>query len=340
MTLLIDPYRFASAVSLPPTDIVWPGTHSAVEDAPLGTVIGGTLSFVDPDVGATGTFSLANDANGLFGISGTNVIITGVLDYETVTSHNITIRITDNAGLTYDEVFAVTVTDIDETPPPNPPPEGEIVDDGSFINPPVVTEVDDAIKVHGKKDGSTGKFLYEFGPPVAGMRYTVQYDPDFTLMTLQGKKAMIGFGFKHQNDFHIVGLKGDGSTGLNAYAVYGANLWNKDVGFSINDAGPAAFGTQAGPNLIQLHISADGLTYTLRTSGDGSTWTDEYTNVPLPPFDDVSEPTQFGIAGFFDETDTGSFSVAITVWHDLAVRPLGGIWPYATPLPYVIFRRS
>jgi hypothetical protein len=31
-----------------------------------------------------------------------------------------------------------------------------------------------------------------------------------------GKEAFVGFGFKVDNDFHFVGNKGDGATGLNA----------------------------------------------------------------------------------------------------------------------------
>lgn len=100
-----------------PTDITWAGSHTVAEDASVSTVIGGSLSFSDPDAGATGTFTLTDDAGGLFDIDGTNVIVAGALDYETAASHNITVRFTDQGGLTYDEVFAVTVTDVVEAPP-------------------------------------------------------------------------------------------------------------------------------------------------------------------------------------------------------------------------------
>lgn len=110
---------FASAgpPNAAPTDITWGGSHSVAEDAALGTVIGGALSFTDPDVGDTGTFSMIDDAGGLFELNGSNqVVVAGALDYETATSHNITIRFTDAGGLSYDEVFAITVTDVSEAP--------------------------------------------------------------------------------------------------------------------------------------------------------------------------------------------------------------------------------
>jgi hypothetical protein len=55
----------------------------------------------------------------------------------------------------------------------------------------------------------------------------------------QGKLAMVGFGLKNNNDFHIVGLRGDGSTGLHKYKVNGTppNGWNKDTGHTTSDGG-------------------------------------------------------------------------------------------------------
>ncbi len=190
--------------------------------------------------------------------------------------------------------------------------------------------VDGAVKLHGKKAaGSSGKFIFSIGALQAGYRYTMQYDPDFSLMSLQGKKALVGFGFKQGNDFRLTGLKGDGSTGLHAYEVSGDNLWNQTSGFTVEDGGAALHGTQAGPNWLQLEVSADGETYTLRSSADGLVWDDEFTDVVPDPFGDVISPTQSGIAAFFDATDTGSFSIAISLWTAEVYDPFVGAVVYS-----------
>ncbi|USE37007.1 cadherin repeat domain-containing protein [Endozoicomonas sp. SCSIO W0465] len=69
------------------------------EDAQPGTEVG-QVQASDAD-GDTLTFSLTDDAGGLFAIDGATGVITvaGVLDYETASSHQLTVRVADPAGL-------------------------------------------------------------------------------------------------------------------------------------------------------------------------------------------------------------------------------------------------
>ena len=73
----------------------------------------------DADAGDVLTYSIiaGNDA-GLFGIdSATGALhLAGTLDYETATSHTITIQVEDTAGLTDTAEVTINVTDVDETP--------------------------------------------------------------------------------------------------------------------------------------------------------------------------------------------------------------------------------
>ena len=39
-----------------------------------------------------------------------------LLDYESATSHSVTVRVTDAGGLTYDETFAINLTNVNEVP--------------------------------------------------------------------------------------------------------------------------------------------------------------------------------------------------------------------------------
>ena len=84
------------------------------ENSPNGRLVG-TVAATDPDAGETFTYTLIDDAGGRFTIDASTGQITvadgSLLDYETQTSHNITIRVTDSGGITYDEVFTINLAD-------------------------------------------------------------------------------------------------------------------------------------------------------------------------------------------------------------------------------------
>ncbi|MEY9591315.1 Ca2+-binding RTX toxin-like protein [Bradyrhizobium yuanmingense] len=97
-----------------PSDATLSGGTTA-ENSGNGVVVG-TVAGVDPDNGAVLTYSLVDDAGGRFAINATTgqiLVANGaLLDYESTTAHNVTVRVTDQGGLTYDEVFALNVTDV------------------------------------------------------------------------------------------------------------------------------------------------------------------------------------------------------------------------------------
>ncbi len=101
-----------------PTDLTL-SANTVAENAANGTAVG-TVSATDQDAGETFTYSLVNDQGGRFAIDANTGVVTvadsSLLDYETATSHNLTIRVTDSGGATYDEVMAVNLTDSNETP--------------------------------------------------------------------------------------------------------------------------------------------------------------------------------------------------------------------------------
>ncbi|WP_208867833.1 cadherin domain-containing protein, partial [Mesorhizobium delmotii] len=84
------------------------------ENSANGTVIG-TLSAIDPDAGDALTYSLVDDAGGLFALSGDQLLVNGPLDFEAATSHEVRVRVTDTAGNTGDRIFTIGVTDVDDT---------------------------------------------------------------------------------------------------------------------------------------------------------------------------------------------------------------------------------
>lgn len=192
--------------------------------------------------------------------------------------------------------------------------------DGLEEQPVVTVKATGDVSISGKvKAGSFGKFVFPLATIVSDRQYTFRYDPDFSRLTKQGKLAMVGFGLKTSNDFHIIGLRGNGSTGLDKYKVYGTppSGWNKQTGHTEVDGDAPVNGTQAGPNWIRLATSTDGTTYTFSTSPDGVTWSAEYSGSSPTPFTNVSGVTTFGIALWFDNTDTGPFDVVIDQYVDI-----------------------
>ncbi|MDJ0803562.1 MAG: DUF2341 domain-containing protein, partial [Desulfobacterales bacterium] len=94
-------------------------TLEVEENSPNGTVVG-TITASDPDAGDTLTYSLLDDAGGRFEIlpaSGVIRVADGsLLNYDSSTSHNVTVRVSDALSNTYDEVFTIQVTDLNEPP--------------------------------------------------------------------------------------------------------------------------------------------------------------------------------------------------------------------------------
>ena len=89
-------------------------TTAVVENAPNGKLVG-TVAASDDDAGETFTYALVDNAGGRFAIDAATGAVTvadgSLLDYETATSHDITVRVTDSGGLSYDRVFTIELAD-------------------------------------------------------------------------------------------------------------------------------------------------------------------------------------------------------------------------------------
>jgi len=117
------PKTFAKSVTIlvtnvneAPTDITL-SANSIPENTLAGSIIG-TLSTTDVDAGDTFTYSIDLDADAKFAISGDILIVrTGAsFDFETATSHVVTVRSTDAVGLFTPKTFTITITNVNEAP--------------------------------------------------------------------------------------------------------------------------------------------------------------------------------------------------------------------------------
>jgi Ca2+-binding RTX toxin-like protein len=87
---------------------------SVLENAKVGDAIG-VFSATDPENKEL-TFSLVDDAGGLFEISGSTLRVKGNLDYETSKDHKVRIKVSDADGHIVFEDFSISVENSDEGP--------------------------------------------------------------------------------------------------------------------------------------------------------------------------------------------------------------------------------
>ena len=95
-----------------------PAANSVDENSVFGTVVGVTSLAIDLDATDVVTYSLDDNAGGRFSIDNNSGVVTvsGSLDHESSSSHNITIRASSTDGSTATQVLLISVSDINEAP--------------------------------------------------------------------------------------------------------------------------------------------------------------------------------------------------------------------------------
>lgn len=103
-------------INNPPSSVVV-SKLDVLECATVGTVIG-KISSTDPDSGFHHTYSLVDNAGGLIGINGTNLILLGKPDFETKPKLTIRIRVSDghSTSCCLEKDFTINVQDCNEAP--------------------------------------------------------------------------------------------------------------------------------------------------------------------------------------------------------------------------------
>jgi len=90
--------------------------NAVLENSAVGTSVGIVAFAVDEDGSASVSYSLADDAGGLFAIDPTTgaVTVAGGLDFESAVSHAVTVRGESTDGSFSTEQFTIDVLDVDE----------------------------------------------------------------------------------------------------------------------------------------------------------------------------------------------------------------------------------
>ncbi|MGD9539290.1 MAG: beta strand repeat-containing protein, partial [Alphaproteobacteria bacterium] len=144
-----------------------PADNQVAEDAAAGTTVGITALSTDDDVTGEVTYSLSDNAGGLFAIDASTGVVTvaGALDAETAGSHNIVVEASDGTG-TASETFTIGVTDVNEFAPATP------VDDDEAANEVQENAVVGAlvgITALATDDDATGEVTYSLSDDAGGL---------------------------------------------------------------------------------------------------------------------------------------------------------------------------
>ena len=88
--------------------------NSTIDEGAAGGTVVGSLSATDPDTGDSFTYSLTDDAGGLFSIDGNELKVAdgATLDFESAQYHDVTVQVTDAGGNNYSEVISLNVNDV------------------------------------------------------------------------------------------------------------------------------------------------------------------------------------------------------------------------------------
>ena len=100
----------------PPTDIQL-SNNSIDENSANGEVIG-VLTAIDADIADNHTYQLIGDAEGRFTVVGNELQVRNdsLLDANAAATHDVTVRVTDAGGFTFDKTVSLTINKVNEAP--------------------------------------------------------------------------------------------------------------------------------------------------------------------------------------------------------------------------------
>jgi hypothetical protein len=145
--------------------------NTIAEGAANGTVVAG-LAIASADVnGGTVTYTLTDNAGGRFAINSATGQVTvangALIDFETATSHNITVRASDPSGLFTEQTFTVNVADVAPSQPADTNPAANTVAEGAANGTVVAglaiasTDINGGTVVYSLTDNAGGRFAID-----------------------------------------------------------------------------------------------------------------------------------------------------------------------------------
>ncbi|TBO34334.1 DUF4347 domain-containing protein [Aquabacterium lacunae] len=261
-------------------------TNTVAENATTGTLVGLTGFAQDADgSNHTISYSLSDNAGGRFAINASTGVVTvadgSLLNFETATSHNLTVVATSSDGSSSSQSFTVQVSDVNEFS------VGALSDVDAAANQ--VSEnaaTGDAVGLRAQAvdaDGSNNTITYSLSDD-AGGRFSIDA---ITGVVTVGNAALLDYETSTSHQITVVATGSDGSSQSSNFAVQITDASEGGVG-PIADTDNAANAISEGASngaSVGLTASAtdpdatDTVSYSLTDSADGRFAIDSATGV-------------------------------------------------------------
>ncbi|WP_262030241.1 cadherin domain-containing protein [Microvirga sp. Mcv34] len=181
-----------------PASLTLSGTR--INENSLAGAVVGTLAATDPDAGSTFTYALVSDPDAKFQVVGNQLQVraNANIDYETKTSHQVTLRVTDQGGLSFDKVFTIAVNNIKNEKIVAKSASG-LLKSENYDDTIAGGDGDDTIVSAGGRDiltGGSGKdvFVFNAKPTFANIKKLADFKPKEDKIWLDDKYFKAGKG--------------------------------------------------------------------------------------------------------------------------------------------------
>ncbi|MFN9435559.1 MAG: beta strand repeat-containing protein, partial [Planctomycetota bacterium] len=259
------------------------GTLTMAENVANGSIVE-TITRSDVDSGDGAAYSLVDNAGGRFAINSSTGVVTvantTLLNFEAATSHNITVRVTDTAGATFDKVMTVTLTDVDEF---DVGPVSDINPASNNINENAAVGTTVGITASASDaDATTNTLTYTLDDSAAG-RFAV--DSSTGVVTVAGS---IDYETNTSHSITVRATSSDTSFSTQSFTITIGDVDEFDVTVptdsdaTLNNVNEnVAIGTTVGltANAFDIDATTNTITYSLTSNPDGLFQIDASTGV-------------------------------------------------------------
>ncbi|WP_186289687.1 cadherin-like domain-containing protein [Methylomonas koyamae] len=306
------------------------GSNTVNENAVNGTVVGITALATDADAGATISYSLTDDAGGRFAIDSNTGVVTladgSLLDYETATSHSITVRATSSDGSTNSQSFTIAVSNLNDNP------VSAISDSNASANSVAENAANGTVVgiTALATDADTGATISYSLSDDAGGRFAI--DSNTGVVTV-ADGSLLDYETATSHSITILATSSDGSTNSQTFSIAVTNVNDNPVS-TLTDSNAtansvaenAANGTVVG--ITALATDADSgatISYSLSDNAGGRFAIDSSTGVvtvadgSLLDYESATSHSITVLATSSDgSTNSQTFSIAVTNVNDNA----------------------
>ncbi len=317
-------------------------SNTVAENAANGTAVGITARATDADSSNnTVTYTLSNDAGGRFTIDASTGVVTvtngSLLDFETATSHSITVLATSSDGSTSSQAFTINITDVNESP------VGAVSDINAGANQVAENAANGTtVGLTARAvdaDGSNNTVTYTLSGN-AGGRFAINAT---TGVVTVANGTLLDFETATSHTITVLATSSDGSTSSQAFTIQIADVDEFNVG-AVTDANAAtnqvaenaASGTQVG--ITAQASDADGsnntITYSLSDNAGGrftinaSTGVVTVANGSLLDFETATSHTITVVATSSDGSSSNqNFTIGVTDVNEFGVGAISDVDP-------------